>query len=155
MGRPVEFGGKLEFLEFSNAEAQDVFWHSSSHIMGEALERLYGGNLTKGPPTESGFFYDIFLGDKVVNEESYRALDDMMKKITEEKQSFERILISKQDGLELFKVCLLTIDFECIFFFFFCFVDNFALVFVFVFCSFSITLSRLRSSKTRFLMMLT
>eukprot|EP00298_Acanthocystis_sp_HF-20_P009160 c18140_g1_i2.p1 GENE.c18140_g1_i2~~c18140_g1_i2.p1 ORF type:complete len:799 (-),score=310.51 c18140_g1_i2:158-2554(-) len=103
LGRVTEFGGKVEFLEFDHPEAQEVFWHSSSHILGQALERVFGGNLTKGPPTESGFFYDIYLGSQVVNEESYEKINSEISKILKEKQVFERILVTKQDGLELFK----------------------------------------------------
>eukprot|EP00301_Raphidiophrys_heterophryoidea_P011406 c17514_g1_i1.p1 GENE.c17514_g1_i1~~c17514_g1_i1.p1 ORF type:complete len:795 (-),score=254.57 c17514_g1_i1:254-2638(-) len=103
LGRPVEGAGEISFLRFDHSEAREVFWHSSSHVVGEALERVFGGNLTKGPPTEAGFFYDIFLGSKVVGEDDYKRIDDEVNKIIKEKQIFERILVSKQDGLELFK----------------------------------------------------
>ncbi len=68
------------------------------------MERVYGGNLTKGPPTDSGFFYDIFLGDRSVAEADYANINSSIKQIIDEKQPFERILVTKKDGLELFKV---------------------------------------------------
>jgi threonyl-tRNA synthetase len=43
-----------------------VFWHSSAHILGEAMERVYGGCLCYGPPIENGFYYDMFINDKQV-----------------------------------------------------------------------------------------
>lgn len=47
--------------------AQAVFWHSTAHILGEAMERVYGGCLCYGPPIESGYYYDMFLEDKQVS----------------------------------------------------------------------------------------
>jgi threonyl-tRNA synthetase len=46
---------------------QQVFWHSSAHILGEAMERVYGGCLCYGPPIENGFYYDMFIQDKQVS----------------------------------------------------------------------------------------
>ena len=55
---------KMEFLKFEDdQDARTVFWHSSAHVMGEALERLYGSRLTIGPPLAGGFYYDSYMGD--------------------------------------------------------------------------------------------
>ena len=55
---------KMEFLKFQDDnDARTVFWHSSAHILGEALERLYGARLTIGPPLAGGFYYDSYMGD--------------------------------------------------------------------------------------------
>jgi len=55
---------KIEFLKFQDDnDARTVFWHSSAHILGEALERLYGARLTIGPPLAGGFYYDSYMGD--------------------------------------------------------------------------------------------
>jgi threonyl-tRNA synthetase len=54
---------KLEFLKFEDdVDARTVFWHSSAHVMGEALERLFGSRLTIGPPLAGGFYYDSYMG---------------------------------------------------------------------------------------------
>lgn len=54
---------KLEFLKFdADQDARTVFWHSSAHILGEALEHLYGSRLTIGPPLAGGFYYDSYMG---------------------------------------------------------------------------------------------
>ena len=65
MTRPlVGSVAKMEFLNNfqDDPDARTVFWHSSAHIMGEALERLYGSRLTIGPPLDVGFYYDSFMG---------------------------------------------------------------------------------------------
>jgi threonyl-tRNA synthetase len=65
MTRPlVGSVSKMEFLKFEDdVDARTAFWHSSAHVMGEALERLYGARLTIGPPLAGGFYYDSYMGD--------------------------------------------------------------------------------------------
>lgn len=66
LDRPLEASCSLKLLKFDDPEAQAVFWHSSAHVLGEAMERCYGGHLCYGPPIENGFYYDMFLeGDGV------------------------------------------------------------------------------------------
>jgi len=57
---------KLLTYQYFLLTAQAVFWHSTAHILGEAMERVYGGCLCYGPPIESGYYYDMFLADKQV-----------------------------------------------------------------------------------------
>jgi len=52
----------MQLVKFEDPEGQEVFWHSSAHILGEALEREFGVHLCHGPPTEQGFFYDSYTG---------------------------------------------------------------------------------------------
>lgn len=66
LDRPLESDSKVELLKFDDPEAQAVFWHSTAHMLGEALERVYGGCLCYGPPIENGFYYDMWLDDKGV-----------------------------------------------------------------------------------------
>uniref|UniRef100_A0A8C5HB19 threonine--tRNA ligase n=1 Tax=Gouania willdenowi TaxID=441366 RepID=A0A8C5HB19_GOUWI len=61
LDRPLEHDCSLEILHFDNDDAQAVYWHSSAHILGEAMECFYGGYLCCGPPIENGFYYDMFL----------------------------------------------------------------------------------------------
>lgn len=66
LDRVLEEDCNLQLLKFDDPEAQAVFWHSSAHIMGEAMERIYGGHLCYGPPIDNGFYYDMHLdGDGV------------------------------------------------------------------------------------------
>jgi threonyl-tRNA synthetase len=71
MTRPlVGLVAKLEFLKFDQDQAaKTVFWHSSAHMMGEALEHLYGSKLTIGPPLAGGFYYDSYMGSDTYKEE--------------------------------------------------------------------------------------
>ena len=102
--RPLESDCKLQLLKFDDEEAQQVFWHSTAHILGEALERLYGGHLCYGPPIENGFYYDMFTPDSQVSNTDFPSIESLMKKIVKEKQPFERLEMKKEDLLEMFKV---------------------------------------------------
>ncbi|XP_063905783.1 threonine--tRNA ligase 1, cytoplasmic isoform X1 [Zophobas morio] len=103
LDRPLESDCKLELLKFDNTEAQSVFWHSTAHILGEALERVYGGCLCYGPPIESGFYYDMYLEEKGISAGDFPSLENLMKSIVKEKQPFERLELKKEDLLEMFK----------------------------------------------------
>ncbi|ELV13451.1 putative threonyl-tRNA synthetase 2, cytoplasmic, partial [Tupaia chinensis] len=65
LDRPLEGNSSLELLTFDDEEAQAVYWHSSAHILGEAMELYYGGHLCYGPPIENGFYYDMFIEDSL------------------------------------------------------------------------------------------
>ncbi|KAL7989103.1 hypothetical protein Chor_008022, partial [Crotalus horridus] len=103
LDRPLERDCTLELLKFDDDEAQAVYWHSSAHIMGEAMERIYGGCLCYGPPIENGFYYDMFLDEGGVSSNDFPAIEALCKKIMKEKQLFERLEIKKETLLEMFK----------------------------------------------------
>ncbi|CAH2296535.1 threonine--tRNA ligase, cytoplasmic [Pelobates cultripes] len=103
LDRPLEENCTLELLKFDDEEAQAVYWHSSAHIMGEAMERVYGGCLCYGPPIESGFYYDMYLEDGGVSSNDFTGLENLCKKIMKEKQPFERLEVKKETLLEMFK----------------------------------------------------
>ncbi|XP_054630882.1 threonine--tRNA ligase 1, cytoplasmic [Dunckerocampus dactyliophorus] len=104
LDRPLEDNCSLELLKFDDDEAQAVYWHSSAHILGEAMERVYGGCLCYGPPIESGFYYDMFLdNNEGVSSNDFPCLETLCKKIIKEKQPFERLEIKKETLLEMFK----------------------------------------------------
>ena len=63
-----------------------MFWHSSAQILGEAMESVYGGHLSYGPPIEQGFYYDMHSAEYSGNDEDYKVLDDLVKNIVKEKQ---------------------------------------------------------------------
>jgi len=103
MGRPLVGNvEKMEFLKFEDREARTVFWHSSAHILGEALEHKYGGYLTIGPPLSAGFYYDSFMGDAAVTEADFKGIEKEVATITKKKQKFERLVVTKSEALELF-----------------------------------------------------
>lgn len=103
LDRPFEENSTLELLKFDSDEAKAVFWHSSAHILGEALERVYGGHLCYGPPIEEGYYYDFHTDGAGVSNLDFPGIEDVMKKITKEKQPFERLEMKKADLLEMFK----------------------------------------------------
>lgn len=81
-----------------------VFWHSSAHILGEAMERHYGGCLCYGPPVEGGYYYDSYLDGHQVSPHEFGQLETLFKSIAKEKQPFVRLEMKKEDLLEMFKV---------------------------------------------------
>ena len=64
LDRPLEGDCTVKFLKFDDEEGKMVFWHSTAHLMGEAMELAYGGCLCYGPPIENGFYYDMYLENK-------------------------------------------------------------------------------------------
>ena len=106
--RPLEKDCSIEFLTFEDDQGKEVFWHSSAHIMGEAMERVFGGHLCYGPPIADGFYYDMFSTCDPESHLSHVALghfpsiEDSMKKICNEKQPFERLELTKAELLEMF-----------------------------------------------------
>uniref|UniRef100_A0A8C2WAC6 threonine--tRNA ligase n=1 Tax=Chinchilla lanigera TaxID=34839 RepID=A0A8C2WAC6_CHILA len=103
LDRPLEGDSTLELLMFDNEEAQAVYWHSSAHILGEAMELYYGGHLCYGPPIENGFYYDMFIEDRAVSSTELAALENICKTIIKEKQPFERLEVSRETLLDMFK----------------------------------------------------
>uniref|UniRef100_A0A8C4H9G8 threonine--tRNA ligase n=1 Tax=Dicentrarchus labrax TaxID=13489 RepID=A0A8C4H9G8_DICLA len=104
LDRPLEDDCSLQLLKFDDEEAQAVYWHSSAHILGEAMEKVYGGCLCYGPPIENGFYYDMFLeNNEGVSSNDFPCLENLCKKIIKEKQPFERLEIKKETLLEMFK----------------------------------------------------
>ncbi|XP_071845978.1 threonine--tRNA ligase 1, cytoplasmic-like isoform X2 [Apostichopus japonicus] len=102
LDRPLEGDAKVEILRFDNEEAQQVFWHSSAHMLGEAMERVYGGCLCYGPPIENGFYYDMFLEDTQVSSNDFPGINQVVKTIQKEKQPFVRLEMKKEDLLKMF-----------------------------------------------------
>ncbi|XP_044836732.1 threonine--tRNA ligase 2, cytoplasmic isoform X2 [Mauremys mutica] len=103
LDRPLEGDCSLELLTFDNEEAQAVYWHSSAHILGEAMESYYGGCLCYGPPIENGFYYDMYIEDRGVSSTEFPTLENTCKNIIKEKQTFERLEVSKEILLDMFK----------------------------------------------------
>ncbi|KAJ5871459.1 uncharacterized protein N7529_003812 [Penicillium soppii] len=103
LNRPLEKDCQVLLVPFSNPEAREVFWHSSAHTLGEACECEYGCLLSHGPPTPQGFFYDMAMPDgRVVRETDWKALDTRASRIFKEKQSFDRLEVSKENLKKMF-----------------------------------------------------
>jgi len=102
--RPIEADVALKLLTWDDDEGKNTFWHSSAHLMAEALEELYPG--TKfgiGPPIENGFYYDVDFGDKTLSDNELGKIEKKMKFLAQQKNSFERTEVNKQDAIKYFK----------------------------------------------------
>ena len=84
-------------------EAKHIFWHSSAHLMAEALEAIYPGvKFGVGPAVETGFYYDVDLGDRQISEADLKQVEDKMIELARTKEVFERREVSKADALAYF-----------------------------------------------------
>ena len=105
MHRPLEGPCSLELLSFDSAEGKDTFWHSSAHILGNALEHEFGCHLTIGPPLERGFYYDGYFGSEKRGflPEDFERTEAKAKEIVKAAHPFERLEVTKEEALELFQ----------------------------------------------------
>lgn len=101
--RPINEDASVKLHKWEDREARQVFWHSSSHIMAEALEAIYPGvKFGIGPAIETGFYYDVDLGDKTITEADLKAIEDKMLEFARQKQVFERIDVTKAEALRTY-----------------------------------------------------
>ncbi len=101
--RPLPGDCTLALLTWNDAEGKATMWHSSAHVMAEALEALYPG--TKfgiGPPIENGFYYDVDFGDRSIGEGDFAAIEAKFKELAARKETFNRTQISKVDAIKYF-----------------------------------------------------
>ncbi|PSC73319.1 threonine-tRNA mitochondrial [Micractinium conductrix] len=103
MARPLQGDCALQLLSFEDPEGKETFWHSSAHVLGQALELEYGADLTIGPSLEEGFYYDCFLGDRTLKDEEKANIAKRMQQAVKEKQNFERIEVSREEALSMFQ----------------------------------------------------
>ncbi|XP_069796581.1 threonine--tRNA ligase 1, cytoplasmic-like isoform X3 [Narcine bancroftii] len=101
--RPLETDSHVELLPFRSEAGKAVYWHSSAHVLGAAMELLYGGLLCCGPNTEHGFFYDMFLEGRPISRSDFPQLESICQSMAKERLPFERVEVRREDLLELFK----------------------------------------------------
>lgn len=101
--RPINQDSSLKLLTWNDAEAKSTFWHSSAHLMAEAVESLFPGvKFWVGPPVENGFYYDMDLGDKKISEEDMAALEKKMNELAKKNSEYQRKEISKANAVKYF-----------------------------------------------------
>ena len=101
---PIHQNSHLQLLTWSDLEGKSTMWHSSAHIMAEALEFYYPGiKLAIGPPITNGFYYDIDLMDYSIKEEDLARIEEKMKALAKERNPFIRKEISKTEALAYFE----------------------------------------------------
>ena len=88
VSRPLEGNCELELIKFDDPRGQETFWHSTAHMVGEALEDQFSAQLTYGPPISSGFFYDSWMGGAPFTDKLKEQLEKRVMKIAGEKQAF-------------------------------------------------------------------
>jgi threonyl-tRNA synthetase len=101
--RPIEHDAKVKLLTWNDVQGKATFWHSSAHLMAEALEALYPG--TKfgiGPAIETGFYYDVDFGDREFSSDDFKQIEDKMIELAKTKEEYIRKPVSKADAIEYF-----------------------------------------------------
>ncbi|GAB3928774.1 threonine--tRNA ligase [Mucilaginibacter myungsuensis] len=103
--RPIEKDSHIKLLTWNDADGKSTFWHSSAHLLAEALEALYPG--TKfgiGPPLKEqpGFYYDVDFGDRNFTQDDFKAVEDKMIELAKAKSEYIRKPVSKADAIEYF-----------------------------------------------------
>ncbi len=101
---PINEDVALELLTWNENDGKQTFWHSSAHLLAEALESLYKGvKFGIGPPIDNGFYYDVDFGDTVVSVSDLQKIEKKMKDLAAQKSEFKRQEISKADAIQYFK----------------------------------------------------
>ena len=102
--RPIHTDSSLKLLSFSDEGGKSTMWHSSAHLMAEALEFYYPGiKLAIGPPIENGFYYDVDFGKYEFTDKDLAKVEKKMLELAREKNPFERKEICKKDAIDYFK----------------------------------------------------
>ncbi len=101
--RPINSDASVKLHKWEDAEAKKTFWHSSSHLMAEALEAIFPGiKFGIGPAIETGFYYDVDLGDKSITEADLKKIEDKMIELARTKETFVRRDISKEEAMRTY-----------------------------------------------------
>ena len=101
--RPINKDVTLQLLTWDDIEGKSTFWHSSAHLMAEALEAEFPGvKLGIGPAIEKGFYYDVDLGDRQITEEDLRKLEVKMAELSKQNNAYVRKEVAKADAVKYF-----------------------------------------------------
>nr|WP_321236656.1 threonine--tRNA ligase [uncultured Psychroserpens sp.] len=101
---PLHHDGSLILYTWSNDEGKKAFWHSSSHVLAQALEELYPNvKLSIGPAIENGFYYDVDFGGHSISENDFKTIENKMIEIARGKHEFKMRSVTKDEALSLYK----------------------------------------------------
>ena len=104
LNSPITEDAQIQILTWDNPEGKAVYWHSSAHLMAEALEALYPGvKFGIGPAIENGFYYDVDLGDRKISPEDLETIEEKMRELSKRDVPYERRPVSKSEALTYFK----------------------------------------------------
>jgi len=102
--RPIESDADLQLLTWNDEEGKETMWHSSAHLLAEALEELYPGiKFGIGPPIDNGFYYDVDAGDRIITSEDLPKIEKKMQELARQKNEYSRKEVSKGDAIGYFK----------------------------------------------------
>ena len=102
--RPINNDATLQLLTWNDTEGKTTMWHSSAHLMAEAVEFFYPGvKLAIGPPIKNGFYYDVDFMDYSISDKDLEKIEQKMKELAKQKNTFIRKDISKADAIAYFK----------------------------------------------------
>lgn len=103
LSRPIEEDATIQLYKWDDPEGKHAFWHSSAHLMAEALQELYPGiKFGIGPAIENGFYYDVDPGETAIKEGDFAAIEAKMMELAARKEEIVRKNITKSDALKMF-----------------------------------------------------
>ncbi len=103
ISRPINEDAAIQLFKWDDAEGKHAFWHSSAHLLAEALQELYPGvKFGIGPAIENGFYYDIDPGEHKITSDDFDKIEKKMAELVAKKEAIVRQDISKQDALKMF-----------------------------------------------------
>ena len=103
LSRPINEDASIVLYKWDDAEGKHAFWHTSAHLLAEALQELYPGiQFGIGPAIESGFYYDVDPGETTIKEGDLAAIEKKMAELADKKETLVRQEISKADALKMF-----------------------------------------------------
>jgi len=102
--RPIEYDAQVQLLTWNDDEGKSAFWHSSAHLMAEALEALYPGiKLGIGPPIDNGYYYDVDFGDREFSSDELVKIEQKMTELARQKNTYQRIPMSKAEAVSYYQ----------------------------------------------------
>ncbi len=103
ISRPIDADASIELFKWDSPEGKHAFWHSSAHLLAEALQELYPGvKFGIGPAIENGFYYDIDPGEHKITSDDFAKIEKKMLELVSKKEDIVRRDISKSDALKMF-----------------------------------------------------
>ena len=104
LSEPITDDGSLTLYTWDSKEGKNAFWHSSAHVLAQAIEFFYPNvNLTIGPAIDQGFYYDIDVNGEVISEKDFKKIEDKMLELAREKAEFNKKSISKAEALAYYQ----------------------------------------------------
>lgn len=101
---PLTTDGSLVLYTWNDGEGKKAFWHSTSHVLAQALQELYPNiKLTIGPAIENGFYYDVDFGENKISDNDFKKIEDRILEIAREKHEFKMRSSSKAEALDFYK----------------------------------------------------